>query len=407
MNSEIDIHNYKKRLESISRKIEFSEQISKANKELFVKFKNNCFSEGISVCRITRYLYCLHDIAVWLRKGLRGCNVEDIKGLVAKIEVMDKYAERTKYEYKMTLKKFYKWIRNKDHPKEISWIKLREKVNHQKLPEDILTEEEVKKLIESGYSTRDRALISALYESGCRIGEFIKIRIRDVEFDDFGIKLSVAGKTGSRKIRIVASVPYLQEWISRHPLNKDFNAFVWITESKNEMMGYASLRKVLQVLARRAGINKRVNPHNFRHSRATHLANYLTDAQMKEFFGWTQGSDMASVYVHLSGRDIDNAILQNVYGKEVKKKNEQKDVLIPKSTSCIRCREENVNSNKFCFKCGMPLNEEVNNLLIKKETRVKQTEGLMDELVKDEETVKFLLKKIMERGLGKRLQSIS
>ena len=40
------------------------------------------------------------------------------------------------------------------------------------------------------------------------------------------------------------------------------------------------------------------------------MANYLTEAQMNVYFGWTQGSDMPGVYVHLSGRDIDDAILK-------------------------------------------------------------------------------------------------
>jgi hypothetical protein len=40
------------------------------------------------------------------------------------------------------------------------------------------------------------------------------------------------------------------------------------------------------------------------------MANYLTEAQMNAYFGWVQGSGMPSVYVHLSGRDIDDAILK-------------------------------------------------------------------------------------------------
>jgi len=58
---------------------------------------------------------------------------------------------------------------------------------------------------------------------------------------------------------------------------------------------------------------KKVHPHKLRHSRATFLASKLTEAQMNQIFGWKQGSDMPSIYVHLSGRDMDDAIL-GVYG---------------------------------------------------------------------------------------------
>lgn len=40
------------------------------------------------------------------------------------------------------------------------------------------------------------------------------------------------------------------------------------------------------------------------------MTNYLTEAQMNVYFGWVQGSDMPGVYVHLSGRDVDDAILK-------------------------------------------------------------------------------------------------
>jgi site-specific recombinase XerD len=61
---------------------------------------------------------------------------------------------------------------------------------------------------------------------------------------------------------------------------------------------------------KKAGLNKRVYTHLLRHTRATELASILTEAQMKELLGWTQSSDMPSVYVHLSGRDVDSAFLK-------------------------------------------------------------------------------------------------
>jgi hypothetical protein len=47
-----------------------------------------------------------------------------------------------------------------------------------------------------------------------------------------------------------------------------------------------------------------------RHTRATELANILTEAQMKEHLDWVPGSDIPSTYVHLSGRDVDGAMLK-------------------------------------------------------------------------------------------------
>ncbi len=54
-----------------------------------------------------------------------------------------------------------------------------------------------------------------------------------------------------------------------------------------------------------------------KHTRATHLANFLTEVQMKEFFGCVQDSDMARrLHASISGRDVDKAILK-LYGIEM------------------------------------------------------------------------------------------
>ena len=180
----------------------------------------------------------------------------------------------------------------------ISWIKCND-VKNKKLPEEILTEEDIKKMIDSAQKARDKAIVAVLYESGCRVGEFLTMKIKNVQFDRYGAIIVVQGKTGYRRIRLVSSVPYLAEWINNHPFNDNPEAWLWISLRNFKRLPYNSLRTILRVIAEKAGIRKSVNPHAFRHARATYLANFLTEAQMKEFFGWVQDSDMASVYVHI------------------------------------------------------------------------------------------------------------
>src|SRR5207245_4387087 len=73
---------------------------------------------------------------------------------------------------------------------------------------------------------------------------------------------------------------------------------------------YGALRKMLSSTARRCGIKKRISPHSFRHARASNLANVLAEAQMKEYLWWVGDSRMAAIYVHLSGRNVDNALFK-------------------------------------------------------------------------------------------------
>ena len=72
---------------------------------------------------------------------------------------------------------------------------------------------------------------------------------------------------------------------------------------------------------------------------------------MKAYFGWTQGSNMASVYVHLSGRDIDSSML-GYYGLSSLQRSKER---VSKNVNCSRCNTLNPANSKFCSQCGLVL----------------------------------------------------
>ena len=126
------------------------------------------------------------------------------------------------------------------------------------------------------------------------------------------------------------------------------------TLTSGVQLGYRYLReKVLAETMEQAGIDKPSNPHHYRHSRASYLATEMTEAQLCEWFGWVQGSDVPAKYVHLSGRDIDNAYdqLHGLY--EPDEDGEEPDVI-----KCPRCSELNQSGAAFCMRCGFALDQE-------------------------------------------------
>ena len=250
------------------------------------------------------------------------------------------------------LKTFFKWLYNGEEPECTKWFKCSRKNVADKLPEHLLVQEDIKKMIKFASNKRDKALIAVLWESGARIGEIGGMQIKDVVFDEFGCRIIVSGKTGMRRIRLVNAAPYLIEWINSHPNSNDPEAPLWVSTNvdKVSLMTYDAMRLQLHKIARRAGLKKPVNPHNFRHSRATYLAQFLTEAQMKEYFGWVRDSDMAARYVHLSGKQMDDAILK-LYG--LKKEEKKEDILKP--LKCPRCGHVNDVTFEYCEKCWLPL----------------------------------------------------
>jgi len=93
-----------------------------------------------------------------------------------------------------------------------------------------------------------------------------------------------------------------------HPFAKNPDSPLWF--DKGKFMLSDTSRKIIKRIAKKAGINKKIDHQLFRKSRATELSNYLTEPQLREFMGWSPSSTMPSIYVHLSRRDVDKAIIK-------------------------------------------------------------------------------------------------
>jgi site-specific recombinase XerC len=93
----------------------------------------------------------------------------------------------------------------------------------------------------------------------------------------------IDGKTGARRLPLVRSVPHINDWLSKHP-NPEKDAPLWCKiqqGSPDDQLGYRYIReKILKKNMERAGIDKPSNPHHYRHSRASHLATELKEAQL-------------------------------------------------------------------------------------------------------------------------------
>ncbi len=370
------------------------------NKKYILQFVEQISAEGITKARQARYCYTLGRIAEMINKDFSKATKQDIVKFCSEINNSD-YQEWTKHDYLVMIKRFYKWLRESEgadyvkneYPMEVKWIRASVKNSRQKLPNELLTIDDVKKLADAPNNLRDRAFVLMLYESGARIGELLNIRLKDIEPDKYGIKVTLFGKTGARKIRLIASAPAINMWIERGHSNRDNKESMlfcglW-AKKKGKDVEYTTFRVMLQVLAKKTKITKPVNPHHFRHSRATELAKNFTEAQLCQYMGWIPASREAATYVHLSGRDMDKAVLK-LNGLVEEEENEESKF---KATKCPRCGIMNSPESKACPHCGIPL--DIQSVMDYEKTS-KETLKTVDDPVKMQATLAALIKRIEE-----------
>jgi len=256
---------------------------------------------------------------------------------------------------------FWKWRFAKAHqpfPSGLS-IRISKRLCARKDEQSVLSPEEVTAIVRSAVTIRDKAFIAVLYESGARIGELLNTRVGSVERSDHGgYRILLDGKTGRRTVPLFeSSVPLLGAWLKDHPRAADRRAPLFCSLQSTDRLGrpmdYAAWSKIIRVAARRAGVEKAVNPHIFRHSRASAVAKNPAVATpvMESFFGWQHGSPMAATYVHLSGKDVEQAMARAVGAEQVSAPTRSPNL----ARTCGRCEWTNDGASQFCGRCAAPL----------------------------------------------------
>jgi site-specific recombinase XerD len=264
-----------------------------------------------------------------------------------------------------TIKPFYLWMNDEGasslKEKEIHSIKRPRRDLMTKTAADILTEDEIMRMISACQTSRDRAILMTLYDGGFRIGELGTLTWGQVKFDNLGCVINTDGKTGKpRYVRLTAAAPYLATWKQDYPFSPEKEALVFISNRK-KALEYSAFYKQLQYIAERANIQKKVHPHIFRHTRITVLIRKkVPESAIKQMMWGSLTTDMFACYAHLTNENIDDAILEQA---GVKRPDSGKVPKVLNPRQCPACYTINGPTHNFCGKCGAGLTEEARKIL--------------------------------------------
>ena len=372
-NGRMEIHNYEQRLEYWKRRIAKERYTYRA-----LEFISHLKTKGLSDGRVCAYASRLPGLQRVLAKAdLEPEKIDstEVENILAEL-LKNTMKGSTKQQYALLLKKFVNYVQNGNSDKSseaVEWIKPSRYNKGMAVTveaSDLLSEDEILALISAIPSVsksveRDTAMLWMLLEYALRPGEILTMTIGDVEFKDRYCTISVKGKTGLKRGVIVLGYRAVLGWLNRHPEKGNPQAPLWYNMSPNhqgEGVGYSYLLRLVKKSAQKAGIKKRVWIYLFRHTQLTRVATRLREANLNVFAGWTQGSSMARKYVHLSGDDIENSVLEmHGLGKPAQQG------MVLRTARCPRCDYENSPEMKLCNKCGLMLDEE-----LAKETSLKE-----------------------------------
>jgi len=173
------------------------------------------------------------------------------------------------------------------------------KENHT-LPE-ILTLNEVKKLIDSTLNPKHRLIIKLLYGCGLRVSEIVNLQKQNINFEENLIHIRLAKGKKDWFVKLPSSVK--KDLKNYSELNKDKILF---PSNRSGKLTKDTIQKIVQNASKKAGIKKRVYPHLLRHSFATHLLESGTDLRIIQKLLGHSSIKTTQIYTQISQASIKN-----------------------------------------------------------------------------------------------------
>jgi len=184
-----------------------------------------------------------------------------------------------------------------------------------KLP-DTLSIEEIDAIISiidlsKPQGERNRAIIEVLYGCGLRVSELISLKISDLFFDEGFIK--VTGKGNKQRFVPIGSLTikfidiYRNEIRVHQVIKPNAQDTLFLNRRGNELTR-SMIFHIVKELTEKAGIQKNISPHTFRHSFATHLLENGADLRAIQQMLGHESITTTEIYTHLDKRHLSQII---------------------------------------------------------------------------------------------------
>ena len=185
-----------------------------------------------------------------------------------------------------------------------------------KLP-TVLETEEIDKMIAAidrslPQGERNLAIVETLYGCGLRVSELVNLEINQLFFEEGFIR--VLGKGDKERlvpinpVAMAAIERYRQE-VRVHTKIKAGEGDILFLNRRGKRLSRAMIFHLVKTLAEKAGIRKKISPHIFRHSFATHLVRRGADLRAVQAMLGHESITTTEIYTHLNNEQLRDTIM--------------------------------------------------------------------------------------------------
>ena len=259
------------------------------------KLKTELAIQGKSQKTIDAYLIHVQQFSRFVNKPLDKTLEQDIKSYLASL--MQQKRKPRSINLKLSALKFlYKEILKK--PEVIAGIKSQK--TSKKIPTH-LTREEINLLLNATTNPKHKLLIELMLSSGLRISECVNLKTQDINFNEKTIHVK-SGKGDKDRLTITSqnTLDNIKQYLTtrKHPSDYLF------TKKSGKPLTTKLAQKILPLLTKKAGIQKKVTPHVLRHTFATLLLESGTSIRIIQELLGHSNLNTTQIYAHISKEQI-------------------------------------------------------------------------------------------------------
>jgi len=272
---------------------------------------------GMSINTVKGYTRDLKKLSNWLEEH----NIEENPGKITSQTIKDfnhnlatLVQPATQARTISSLKNFFLYLLLEDYRKDNPMDLVEAPRLGRKLP-DTLSVEEIDSLIaavdrSTAHGERNRVILETLYACGLRVSELVALKMSDLYFDE-GVIL-VTGKGDKQRFVPIGDATiklinfYIDEIRVHIPVQPNHTDTLFLNR-RGRGLTRAMIFTIIQELKEGAGIKKKISPHTFRHSFATHLLENGADLRSIQLMLGHESITTTEIYVH-----VDRTYLKNV-----------------------------------------------------------------------------------------------
>ena len=178
-----------------------------------------------------------------------------------------------------------------------------------KLPQ-ILNTNEIEKILDGielnkPQGQRNRAIIETLYGSGLRVSELVEITLSNIFIKENIIRVN--GKGGKQRLIPLGSYSkkFIQIYVDKiRPFEKIKDEDILFLNRNGKKLSRAMIFTIIRNAAKKVGIKKKISPHTFRHSFATHLLENGADLRTIQLLLGHESIITTEIYTHLDNKHL-------------------------------------------------------------------------------------------------------